>query len=80
MKNPPPILSKDELKDAASILRRYFTEELDQELGQLPAEMLVEHIGEHIGKLFYNRGLRDAESVVRAKVEDVSDTLYGMER
>jgi len=32
MKNPPPILSKDELKDAASILRRYFTEELDQEL------------------------------------------------
>lgn len=80
MKNPPPILSKDELKDAAGILRRYFHDELDQELGQLPAEMLVEHIGEHIGKLFYNRGLRDAEGVVRAKVEDVADTLYGMER
>ncbi|MEG2312628.1 DUF2164 domain-containing protein [Brevundimonas sp.] len=80
MKTPPPILSKDELRDAAGIVRAYFSTELDQELGQLAAEMLVEHFGQHVGKMFYNRGLRDAESVVRAKVEDISDTLYGLER
>ena len=33
-----------------------------------------------IGRLFYNRGLRDAETVVRQKVEDVADALYGLER
>lgn len=80
MKTPPPILSKDELKDAAAVLRRYFTVELDHELAQLPAEMLVEYIGEHIGKHFYNRGLRDAESLIRTKVEDIADALYGLER
>lgn len=80
MKTPPPILSKDELREAAGIVRTYFRDELDQELGQLPAEMLIEHFGNHIGKMFYNRGLRDAEALVRAKVEDVADALYGMER
>ena len=50
------------------------------EIGRLPAEMLVEFIGRDIGRLFYNRGLRDAETVVRQKVEDIADALYSLER
>ncbi len=53
---------------------------MEVEVGRLPAEMLVEFIGQDIGRLFYNRGLRDAETVVRQKVEDVADALYGLER
>lgn len=81
MKSPPPsILSPDELKEAAGLLRRYFAAELDQELGQLPAEMMIDHLTTTIGRQFYNRGLRDAESLLRSKVEDIADALYGMER
>ncbi|WP_409018440.1 DUF2164 domain-containing protein [Brevundimonas vesicularis] len=76
----PPILSAEERNDAANRLRGWLRDEQDVELGRLPAEMLVEFIEQQIGRLYYNRGLRDAETLIRAKVEDVSDALYGMER
>ncbi|MCO8029029.1 DUF2164 family protein [Brevundimonas diminuta] len=79
-KAPPPLLSKDEMQEAAARLQAYLRDEMEVEVGRLPAEMLVEFIGRDIGRLFYNRGLRDAETVVRQKVEDVADALYGLER
>lgn len=80
VKAPPPLLSKDEMQEAAARLQAYLRDEMEVEVGRLPAEMLVEFIGQDIGRLFYNRGLRDAETVVRQKVEDVADALYGLER
>lgn len=79
-KAPPPLLTKDEIQEAAARLQTYLRDEMEVEVGRLPAEMLVEFIGQDIGRLFYNRGLRDAETVVRQKVEDVADALYGLER
>ncbi len=79
-KAPPPLLTKDEMQEAAARLRAYLNDEMEVEVGRLPAEMLVEFIGRDIGRLFYNRGLRDAETVVRQKVEDIADALYGLER
>ena len=79
-KAPPPLLTKDEMQEAAARLQVYLRDEMEVEVGRLPAEMLVEFIGQDIGRLFYNRGLRDAETVVRQKVEDVADALYGLER
>lgn len=79
-KAPPPLLTKDEMQEAAARLQTYLRDELEVEVGRLPAEMLVEFIARDIGRLFYNRGLRDAETVVRQKVEDVADALYGLER
>ncbi len=79
-KAPPPLLTKDEMQEAAARLQTYLRDEMEVEVGRLPAEMLVEFIGRDIGRLFYNRGLRDAETVVRQKVEDIADALYGLER
>ncbi|WP_427792036.1 DUF2164 family protein [Brevundimonas diminuta] len=80
MSKASPLLSKDEMQEAAARLRAYLSDEMEVEVGRLPAEMLVEFIGQDIGRLFYNRGLRDAETVVRQKVEDIADALYGLER
>lgn len=79
-KAQPSALTRDEMQEAASRLRTYLREEMDIEAGQLPTEMLIEFIERDIGRLFYNRGLRDAETVVRQKVEDIADALYGLER
>lgn len=79
-KSPPPLLTKDEMQEAAARLQTYLRDEMEVEVGRLPAEMLVEFVGRDIGCLFYNRGLRDAETVVRQKVEDIADALYGLER
>ncbi|MFN3877668.1 MAG: DUF2164 domain-containing protein [Brevundimonas sp.] len=76
----PIEFSKDERAAATGKLRDYFARELDQELGQLPAEMLLDFIGKEIGGAFYNRGVRDAQQLVQQKVEDIVEALYRLER
>ena len=76
----PIEFSKDERAAATGKLRDYFARELDQELGQLPAEMLLDFIGKEIGGAFYNRGVRDAQHLVQQKAEDIVEALYGLER
>jgi len=75
-----PLLNAEERIEAANRIRDWLRDEEALELGRLPAEMLVEYLEQHVGRLYYNRGLRDAESLIRAKVEDTADALYGMER
>lgn len=74
------LLSPEQRDEAAHKIREWLSVEQDLELGRLPAEMLVDFIEQQVGKHYYNQGLRDAETLIRAKVEDVSDALYGMER
>ncbi len=61
-------------------IQQYFKKELDQELGQFDAEFLIDFIGEEIGAYFYNRGLRDALSVIESKLADVADAIYEIEK
>ncbi|WP_293826629.1 DUF2164 domain-containing protein [uncultured Brevundimonas sp.] len=76
----PIEFSKEERAAAVGKLRDYFARELDQELGQLPAEMLLDFIGREIGGAFYDRGVHDAQQLVRQKAEDIVEALYGLER
>lgn len=76
----PIEFSKEERVAITAKLRDYFARELDQELGQLPAEMLLDFIGKDIGGAFYNRGVHDAQQLVQQKAEDIVEALYGLER
>lgn len=76
----PIEFSKEERAAITAKLRDYFARELDQELGQLPAEMLLDFIGKDIGGAFYNRGVHDAQQLVQQKTEDIVEALYGLER
>lgn len=76
----PIEFSREERAAATGKLRDYFVRELDQELGQLPAEMLLDFIGKEIGGAFYNRGVNDAQQLVQQKAEDIVEALYGLER
>ena len=42
--------------------------------------MVLEFFGGQIGGWFYNRGLADAQAVVTAKVEDIADAIYALQR
>ena len=72
--------SKEERAAMAARIQDYFREELDQEIGLIPAEMFIAFLAEEIGPYFYNRGLRDAEALLLRKIEDYSDEIYGLER
>ncbi|KQR61460.1 DUF2164 domain-containing protein [Brevundimonas sp. Leaf168] len=76
----PIEFSKEERVAITAKLRDYFARELDHELGQLPAEMLLDFIGKEIGGAFYNRGVHDAQQLVQQKAEDIVEALYGLER
>jgi uncharacterized protein (DUF2164 family) len=71
--------SKPETAAMVGELRRYFVEELDSEIGQLPAEMMVEFIAQKLGVYFYNRGLYDAQQLLNERMADVSDQMLALE-
>ncbi|MFQ6312557.1 DUF2164 domain-containing protein [Lysobacter capsici] len=61
-------------------LQRYFSEELKQQIGRFDAEFLIDFISEEIGGYYYNRGVYDAQTVVAARLEDIGDQLFQLER
>jgi len=72
--------SKPEKELITRKVQKYFSKELDQELGQFDAEFLIDFFAEEVGAYFYNRGLRDAQSIIEAKVADIADALYEIEK
>ncbi|MGJ8670347.1 MAG: DUF2164 domain-containing protein [Oceanococcus sp.] len=73
-------LSADEKERVVRKIKRYFTDELNQEIGQFDAEFLLDFFAEEIGPAFYNHGLHDARAVLAAKLEDIDDALYHIEK
>lgn len=69
-------LSKEETADIIPSLRRYFKEELEQELSEMRAKFLLNYFLKEIAPFAYNQGVKDAESYFRGRVEDLSGTCF----
>lgn len=76
----PIRFSKEEIGAITAKLRPYFRDELEIELRDLPAEMLIDFLSRQIGPFFYNRALYDAQAVVAKKAEDLAEAIAGLER
>jgi len=61
-------------------LQDYFEQELDFDLGQFDADFLLDFISNKFGAVYYNQGVRDAQTVVERKMLDISDELYQIEQ
>ncbi|MBL4646355.1 MAG: hypothetical protein COA52_06380 [Hyphomicrobiales bacterium] len=72
--------SKEDTAEMTRHIQRYFSTELDQEIGDLGAELLLEFFGEKIGAYFYNQGLHDAQAVLATKMDDVIEAIYTIEQ
>ena len=57
-------------------LRKYFSTELDRDLSDLQAKLLLDYLLKEIAPLAYNRGVKDAESYFRARLEDLPATCF----
>ena len=53
-----------------------FQEELQEELGTLPAANLLNYILEEIGPAIYNRAVLDAQARVQARAAELDAELY----
>jgi uncharacterized protein (DUF2164 family) len=79
---PAPVVrfSKEETAALVRALQAYFDAELDQKLGDIPAQMLLDFLITTLGPAFYNRGLYDAQAIVAARMDDLGDAILGLEK
>jgi len=72
--------SKEEKDIITKKIQLYFSEELNQEIGQFDSHFLLDFFAEEIGPYFYNRGLYDAQSILESRMDGISEAIYEIEK
>jgi uncharacterized protein (DUF2164 family) len=76
---PELSLPKDSRSAALASLKRYFTENMAEPLGDLPAGLFLDFLLEEIGPLVYNRAIADAQTRLGQRILDLNAELYAEE-
>jgi uncharacterized protein (DUF2164 family) len=66
-------------KQAIASLKRYFDEALDQDIGDLKAEMMLDFILTEIAPTVYNQAIQDAQKLVQERVTEMDSSLFATE-
>jgi len=74
------MLEKQEKADLAARIRAYLAREAEAELGLLQAEIFVDFLAEEIGYVFYNQGLRDAQTAILRRLDDAAGDIDVLEK
>lgn len=69
-------LTAQESDDAIHSLKKYFSSEMGEEIGDLRAKLLLDYVLKELGPLAYNRGVHDAEELFRKHLEDLPATCF----
>ena len=75
----PLTLPDDARKQEIASLRRYFDEELEQDIGDLKADMVLDFILAEIAPTVYNQGIQDAQRLMQERVTEMDAALYAEE-
>ena len=72
MRGKPRITLADDARErAVASLRRYFADELEQEIGELKAGLLLDYFLEELGPTVYNRAIADARAFFEERAGDL---------
>ena len=69
------IISKENRKAMVDLIKTYFQNERDEDLGDLSAGMILEFFMKELAPEFYNQGVADSCQYMNDKIED----LYGLQ-
>ncbi|HIO96434.1 MAG TPA: DUF2164 domain-containing protein [Leucothrix sp.] len=72
--------TREEKDQITPKIKMYLHEELDFEIGNFDAEFLLDFFSEEIGAYFYNRGISDAIDTLDARMEELKESLYVLEK
>jgi uncharacterized protein (DUF2164 family) len=75
----PLKLRDDVQKQAIASIRRYFAEELDQDVGDLKAQLVLEFFMKEIAPSIYNAAIADAHVFIHDRTTDLEDAMYQKE-
>lgn len=76
----PITFDKDERAALIGRLQRYFADEMEQSLGNIPAEQLLNFFTAEIGPYYYNQALSDAQAAMSRAVDGFTDLIYDLEQ
>ncbi len=69
-------LSDDARKQAVAALREYCAEHMDEQIGDLKAQLLLDFILAELGPTIYNQGIADARVFFEERVEDLAAVCF----
>jgi uncharacterized protein (DUF2164 family) len=80
MRNKAAItLSDDSKKRAVASIKRFFAEELDEDIGELKASLVFDYILIEHGPTIYNQAIADAKTFFDERVADLGAVCYHKE-
>jgi uncharacterized protein (DUF2164 family) len=80
MRDRPVItIPRESHAQAVASLRRYAAEHLDEEMGDLKADLLLRHVLEDIGPTIYNQAIADARAFFEERTADLAAVCYRVE-
>jgi uncharacterized protein (DUF2164 family) len=69
-------LSPDTTRRLIASIRRYAAENLDEEIGELKAGLLLDYCLKEIGPSIYNQAIADAQSYFTGRVADLDGVCH----
>ena len=70
------VLEKEEERIAIASIQQYLSDEYGIESSDLKTKLLLEFFIKEIGPFTYNKGVADAESFMRDRLEDISGACF----
>ena len=64
-------LADDARKQSIASIQRYFAEEIDQDIGELKAGLMLEFFLKEIAPTIYNGAIADAQTYLRDRLADL---------
>ena len=72
-------LERDAEQRVVASIKRYFTENMDEEVGDLKAKLLLDFFLGELGPTVYNGAIADAQAYFQGKVADLEGSCYEAE-
>lgn len=73
-------LPKEQKMLLVARIQDYFYEEREEEIGELPAELLLDHMISLIGPVIYNHAIEEALAVVAGRMVALEDDLHAIKK
>ncbi len=70
--NRPITLPEEARKQAIASIQRYFADELDQEIGDLKATLVLDYVLAELGPAIYNQAIADAKAFFDERAADLA--------
>lgn len=72
-------LEKDVEKKLVNSIKRYVSENLETDIGELQSSLFLQFCLEEIGPSIYNQAISDAQTYMQEKAQDIENSCFAPE-